>query len=258
MYENELKEIESIIGKALPIEFKTYVNKLEDDWLEPSYSFPLKEPTPFGSGVIESLFVPVAEYLAEDEFFELGMLCIGNNMFGCGVYLSMREEDFGAVYYWDHEQRCFWEDEVFYRMFPNLSEGIANYLELRKKRKVLQEGESLVSFYKAADSFVEFIDCWEPMDDESDEEISDDYKAVLELVQQNTLEGGKKVISQFGKNYLSDYQHNLCELAAIFNAVNCLDYFIEQGLETGNAFTFAENNNHTKILELLKTRGLCP
>ncbi|WP_196140416.1 SMI1/KNR4 family protein [Aliikangiella sp. G2MR2-5] len=152
-----LKQIEELIGRELPEELKTYFSVDYEKNVGFSYSFPIKEPSPFGEAVVDELFVPSAEYLASDEFLESGMLCIGNNIFGNGVFLSIKDDDFGFVYYWDHEHRCFWEDEMFYNMFPNLDENIIRYLESRKKGKLPDKVAGYESFYLAGESITEFL-----------------------------------------------------------------------------------------------------
>ena len=158
------QEIEKLIGRDLPESLKKYLDSLDNEMLSPSYSFPVKEPSPFGEAVIECAFLPTLDYLNNDEFFEMGMLCIGNNLFGNGIYLSVREKDFGYVYYWDHDYRCFWDDETFYKMFPNLAGEIVDYLGKRKNGQVPTKEEDYESFYLAAETFEEFIEIMKPQE----------------------------------------------------------------------------------------------
>ena len=160
-----LAEVEIIIGQNLPNDFKEYITNNGNGILEPSCSFPMKEFTPFGNkAMVDSIFLPDIETLKEDDFFELGMICVGSNVFGNGIYLSFRQSDYGSVYYWDHEYRCLWDDGTFYSMFPNLAEEIVNYLELRRKGETPVKETDFESFYLAAKSFSEFINALEPED----------------------------------------------------------------------------------------------
>ena len=148
-----IKEIELLIGKKLPSALKDYFQSSKCG----GYSFPLKEPTPFGDGIIEDMFLLNSEDLKDDEFFEMGMMWMGENVFGDGLFFSFREKDFASIYYFEHDNRCFWKDELFYETFPNLSDGIVKYLQKRRDGEVPEKEEGYENFYLISDSFEEFI-----------------------------------------------------------------------------------------------------
>ena len=152
-----IKEIELLIEKSLSFMLNDYLLTYKSKDFENRYSFPLQEPTPFGNGVIEDIYFPQIEELKDDEFFEMGLMWIGENSFGDGLFLSFREKDFGSIYYFEHDNRCFWKDELFYKMFSNLDEGIVEYLQKRRDGKIPKKEEEYESFYFVAGSFEEFL-----------------------------------------------------------------------------------------------------
>ena len=86
----------------------------------------------------------------------VGMLIIGDNLFGYPTYICLREPRVGHVFYYDIQQRSHWEDEQFSRMFESLDEDIKEYLRLRSDGKLPQKENGFESFYHVASSFTEF------------------------------------------------------------------------------------------------------
>lgn len=151
-------QIEEIIKRNLPNDFKKYIESLESEFLNPSCSFTIEVPNAFGgSAIVDSINLCTLDYLKADENYELGMLCIGGNVMGNLLYMSIRDKDYGSIYYWDHDNKYFWEDDFFYKMFPNLHKDIVKYLKQRKNGELPAKEENYENFYLVALTFKEFL-----------------------------------------------------------------------------------------------------
>jgi hypothetical protein len=91
---------------------------------------------------------------------------IADGPFGSMLCLKCEGDDYGAVYLFDGEQRCFWPDEQFHRMFENLAPEIAEYLELRERGELPEKPPGYENFYRVADSFEEFLQSCQPAADD--------------------------------------------------------------------------------------------
>ena len=153
-----IEELERSIGSQVPNDYRSFLETHEDSQLPCTQLFPFTEKTPFGDeGVLDELLT--LEDLGSDRpvwIDAVGMLIIGDNLFGYPTYICLREPRVGHVFYYDIQQRSHWEDEQFSRMFESLDEDIKEYLRLRSDGKLPQKENGFESFYHVASSFTEF------------------------------------------------------------------------------------------------------
>ncbi|HBP21250.1 MAG TPA: hypothetical protein DEA08_26115 [Planctomycetes bacterium] len=130
---------------------------------EAGVALPAAEPTPFGRGVLEELYLPDPSLLKEG-FAPDEMLVIGGNSFGYPLCMSLAQGDRGAIYYFDLQQRAGWSDAQFRSMFSALSPDlVTGYLEPRQRGELPEKPERLLHYYRIADDFSEFLTRCEPL-----------------------------------------------------------------------------------------------
>ena len=153
-----IEELEKSIGSRLPDDYRGFLSAHDDSQLSCTQLFPFTEKTPFGDeGVLDELLT--LEDLGSDRpvwIDDVGMLIIGDNLFGYPTYICLREPRVGHIFYYDIQQRSLWEDDQFDRMFENLADGIKEYLSMRSEARLPQKEDGFESFYHVANTFSEF------------------------------------------------------------------------------------------------------
>ena len=153
-----LDELEKSIGSKLPDDYREFLESHRESQLPCTKLFPFTEKTPIGEkGVLDELLT--LDDLGSDRpvwIEDVGMLIIGDNLFGYPTYVCLKKPRVGHIFYFDLQQRSLWEDEQFYRMFENLADGIKDYLRMRSEGILPHKQEGFESFYHVANSFSEF------------------------------------------------------------------------------------------------------
>ncbi|MBF8999696.1 hypothetical protein [Vibrio nitrifigilis] len=213
------------------------------------FYFPINELSPFDEGVVEDFYLDnEVDYIDSDK----GFVFIGSNIFGSGVCVSIKNNDFGHVYYYDNEYRASWDNEQFER-FGNKNEKINNYIKNRSK---LNNKSGFDDYYYIADSLSEFFqlckiyegDNSSTIDDESDESI---YEAI-ENCDINYLGEFLKA----NPRWKSKFDFTLAEIASSTGKLDTLKYLLEQGASPGRCLKFARNNNKLDIVDYLTSIGI--
>ena len=153
-----IEELENSIGSRLPDDYRSFLAAHDDSQLPCTQLFPFTEKTPFGDeGVLDELLT--LEDLGSDRpvwIDDVGMLIIGDNLFGYPTYICLKAPRVGHIFYYYIQQRSLWEDDEFHRMFDNLADGIREYLRMRSDGRLPQKEDGFESFYHVANSFSEF------------------------------------------------------------------------------------------------------
>jgi len=159
-----LEELQEWIGFTLPADYQDFLSSPSPLQLEVTHWYPISEPTPFGEhGGIDTLYN--LEHFADtgiNGFADVAMLIIGGSVFGYPTCMCLAPNRFGHMYYYDFQQRSLWPDSQFHSMFKGLSGSILQYLVMRKARTLHKKEEGFESFYRAADSFTEFLSLLKP------------------------------------------------------------------------------------------------
>lgn len=98
MGDKQVRELEGLIGKELPEDYRAFLVTHEDRMLEREIVF-----QPPRSGVIDEILT-VGDILANDEAGGIGipeksLLHIGGNLFGGYLYLDLSPSGFGEIHY---------------------------------------------------------------------------------------------------------------------------------------------------------------
>jgi hypothetical protein len=153
-----LDDLEMSIGSKLPDDYREFLGTHRESQLPCTKVFPFTEKTPIGEkGVLDELLT--LDDLGSNRpvwIEDIGMLIIGDNLFGYPTYVCLKEPWFGHIFYFDLQQRSLWEDEQFHRMFENLADEIKDYLRMRAEGTLPQKKAGFESFYHVANSFSEF------------------------------------------------------------------------------------------------------
>lgn len=153
-----LDDFETLLGAKLPDDYREFLKTHHESQLPCTKLFSFTEKTPIGEkGVLDELLT--IDDLGSDRpvwIKDVGMVIIGDNLFGYPTCLCLKAPRVGQIFYFDIQQRCFWEDEQFYRMFENLADELKDYLRMRSEGVLPQKEEGLESFYHVASSFSEF------------------------------------------------------------------------------------------------------
>lgn len=161
--ERDVLELEAAIGTSIPDDFRRFLLLGADYrgciWCSVS------TPTPFGDHGIASFDSARAILGVIDSYMTpRNMITIGSGHFGSFTCLSVCGIDRGSVYGLDSDYRCFWSDEDFHSRFPALSDGIRDYLRVRREGGLPQMPAGYDSCYFLAPSFSEYLTLCRPDD----------------------------------------------------------------------------------------------
>ena len=160
-----ITEFETEIGSALPSDYRIFLTNYAGVRIDAVC--PTLEPTPIGTEVLTDFFYGFFDFdhagnsLSEKSAMAEGaptVIPIASGPFGSQIFLFVSGERKGEVYCFDAEQRAFWPDGQFSRMFSNLSPDIKTYLELRRDDKLPSKPSGFTNFYKLANSFTEYLE----------------------------------------------------------------------------------------------------
>jgi len=152
----DISQIESRASVRLPKSYKSFLKQCGGWW--GNLVCDCTEPTPFGSHNVAGFYVADEVYQLLDSCIaprNTIVIAVGN--LGKHTLLSVAGVDYGSVYALDSEFRSRWDDEKFYRRFPDLADEIKWYLELRRTGRLPEKHDSYGSLYHVANDFDEFI-----------------------------------------------------------------------------------------------------
>ncbi|MFF5234697.1 SMI1/KNR4 family protein [Dactylosporangium sp. NPDC000521] len=107
--EDGIHRLEALVGRSLPVEYRSYLAAQDGGWLEDnsfstednSYSvdeiFGVREDAPYSANIWKMIQVFNGRLPA-------WMLPVASDAGGNLYALSMRDTDFGSVWFWDHEE----------------------------------------------------------------------------------------------------------------------------------------------------------
>ncbi len=135
--QRELEIVESRLGHSLPSEYRDFLKTVNG-------GIPIPDTVKYEGEYFDyvgalfavrnnmysnDLFRNIEEY---DEYILKHYLPIGNSPGGDIYCLSLRPEEFGAVYYWDHEEANYegepWEENMI-KLSPSFNQFISNLYE---------------------------------------------------------------------------------------------------------------------------------
>lgn len=174
--EERIQEFENHIGAKLPGDYREFLSKYAGTRV--SATCPCHEPTPFGPSATIGYFLGfmpddrAISSLAENSDDAEGApltIPIAQGAFGGQVFVFVTGKLAGRVYFYDGDQRCFWPDEQFHRMFQKLHPTIQIYLNLRKAGKLPEKPKGMENFYLLAKDFKTFMEAMEYWDLDADD-----------------------------------------------------------------------------------------
>jgi hypothetical protein len=125
------------------------------------------------------------------------VIAIGDGGLNGMIWLMCDGDDKGHVYLHDGDGRFAWDDDMFFRMYPNMHSDIKSYLELRRRRKLPVKRQGYEHMYRLGRTFTEFFDSLIPAPDD-DEKPATNYdrvwkglRACDEHVLKELIAGGK-------------------------------------------------------------------
>ena len=160
--ENRVMDVETLerqIGIQLPDDYRCHLSAATTFQLDATHWYRITERTPFGDkGGIDRLLT-LKDFAKEgiNGFPDVKMLIIGDNLFGYTTCICLDRARYGHVFYYDFEQRSLWAREQFFKMFPDLSEDIKQYIQDRDLGLLPKKQDGFESFYHTANSFSGFI-----------------------------------------------------------------------------------------------------
>jgi hypothetical protein len=176
--EELVAQFEKRFSVSLPPDYREFLLRHAGEVSYSNVVCPVQERTPFGSEACIDSFYGFGPPERADNITEAtevmdgapSIIMIGGDLMGNLVALKCDGGDTGCVYFFDHEGRSEWTDEMFHEMFRNLAEEVKQYLQLRKQNELPRKPRGYEHFYLLARSFTEFMDALEPGGDELDDE----------------------------------------------------------------------------------------
>lgn len=153
----DIAQIESRASVRLPKSYKNFLKQCGGWW--GTLYCDCTEPTPFGISHNVAGFheADVVYRMLDSQIAPRNTIVIAIGNLKQYTLLSVAGIDYGSVYALDSEFRSRWDDEKFYRRFPNLAAEIKEYLELRRSGRLPEKHDTYGSLYHVANNFDEFL-----------------------------------------------------------------------------------------------------
>jgi len=160
-----VREYEKRFSLKLPGDYRNFLVRFGGFFAPGGAVCPYQEPTPCGNEALIDRFYGFTSPDRSDNVIyntELidgypDVVAIGDNLMGGMIWLKCIGRGAGCMYMHDHEGRSAWPEEMFSRMFPNLSPEIKDYLELRRQGQLPRKPKGYEHVYQIATSFTDFI-----------------------------------------------------------------------------------------------------